>query len=284
MSWETLFKQFGLDTPFGYGAMAFAVFVSLDKGLSDDAKNALAKMMSVRKYNESEVAAAIVEVFDRFYTQPLFHWRAFVRSTLFTLGVSAIFILEVPGILRRNGAGDITSVQIFASAVLGTTTNIVSDYISLFVIRSWLVRYGTKPIFALISSSCIGLIIVNLATVLRVLIVMALTVTQLTKTSIPVSNPQVETMLHQSANQILLPLAFSLPAMLVFAWIPLLALGLLTIRSLNMASWALTKTQWIIKDGDKHPLTIVGIFAAILVFAFAGVSQTFFRAPPLLGD
>jgi hypothetical protein len=130
MTWEAFFTQFGLGTPFGYASMAFSLFSLLDLGLSDRAKSALAKLASFGDYDGEEVSAALIEVFDRLYSAPLLSARAFVRSVIFTLMVTGLFVLESRSIISLSDGLAILSFTI------STATNVISDYVSLFVIRS----------------------------------------------------------------------------------------------------------------------------------------------------
>jgi len=64
------------------------------------------------------------------------------------------------------------------------------------------------------------------------------------------------------------------PALAVFAWLPLFALGILAIRVLPLLSRIVEKTQWALKEGDQHPLRAIGFVAAVAVFAVAAGMQT----------
>jgi hypothetical protein len=57
------------------------------------------------------------------------------------------------------------------------------------------------------------------------------------------------------------------PAVVVFVWLPLFALGILAVRALGPLSWIVAKAQWALKEGDKHPLKAIGCVAAVTVFA-----------------
>ena len=48
----------------------------------------------------------------------------------------------------------------------------------------------------------------------------------------------------------------SFPAMAVFVWLPLFALGILVARALTPLSSIVTRVQWALKEGDKHPLKL----------------------------
>jgi hypothetical protein len=55
-------------------------------------------------------------------------------------------------------------------------------------------------------------------------------------------------------------------AVIVFAWLPLFALGIVVCRLLTPLSWVVGRTQWFLKEGKEHPLKAIGYVAAVVVF------------------
>src|SRR5262249_45080420 len=145
----------GLSTPFIYAAATYSVFHFLDDKASGQAKRAISGWLKPLQYDKTAVAAAMVEVFDRLYTTPLLGWRAFLRSTSFTLIVTVIFLVEVFPfkILALMPEGSRTTYFTFGAVIV---SNVVSDYLSLFVIRRWLIIAGYKPLLALSTGPLIG--------------------------------------------------------------------------------------------------------------------------------
>jgi hypothetical protein len=92
---DKLFELLGLGKPFVYAAGTFAFFYWLDSNASDEAKKELARLVSVKDLQPKAVSVGITELFDRVYTPSLFSWRAFVRSSSITLGVSILYMLEL---------------------------------------------------------------------------------------------------------------------------------------------------------------------------------------------
>ncbi|WKA29813.1 hypothetical protein [Bradyrhizobium roseum] len=84
-------KALGVGLPFLYAAGTYYLFHRLDMRASGPAKKAFSDWFT-RRYDRSEVASAVVEVFDRVYTRPLFGWRAFLRSLALTLLTAVIFV------------------------------------------------------------------------------------------------------------------------------------------------------------------------------------------------
>jgi len=91
---EKLLEHLGYGTPFIYAAAVYGLFYWLDENLSVAAKAALAGRMKFKDADNKQVAAAIVEVFDRIYTRTLLSWRAFLRSFLFTFLVTVAYVYE----------------------------------------------------------------------------------------------------------------------------------------------------------------------------------------------
>jgi hypothetical protein len=231
------------------------LFHWLDENLSDAAKEALAStlklkdLIKLKDYTGEQIASALVEVFDRIYTYPLLSWRAFARSSLFTAVVSVIFLFEF-SYIRKD---DPEYLVLFAS-------NFLSDYVSLFVIRSLLTRRGAKPAIGLTLATMSGIAIVLLGNLFR-------TVLDLTFTAIKASSFESAFNLPMLYLIFYGGLPFVLPAVAVFAWLPLFALGIVVIRAIAPLSSMVAKAQWALKEGDQHPLKAIGCVAAVVVFA-----------------
>jgi hypothetical protein len=248
---EELLKYLGFTTPFMYAAAAYALFHWLDENASDEAKASLARTMRFKDYKKEQVASALVEVFDRIYTYPLLRWRAFFRSLLFTTAVSAIFVFELYRYAEFSGPWRF----ILLGTLIALLTNVLTDYLSLFVIRPVLIRSGTKPVISLVLGAVSGAAIVLAPHLLRVAF-------------LPV--PSVDFFLRPVTVQLYVLyrayLIFVWPATAVFAWLPLFALGIVTARLLTPMTWIVGRTQWFLKEGKEHPFKAIGYVAAIVVF------------------
>jgi hypothetical protein len=122
----------------------------------------------LRALPNEQVATALVEIFDRIHTSPLLHWRAALRSPLFTVVLTAIFVFEVRNseVIRdiRTSADESADVKVYAVALVA---NAVSDYISLFIIRPWLARCGHRPVLAMLSGTFFATLVVALGVFAR---------------------------------------------------------------------------------------------------------------------
>lgn len=279
-----LLDHLGYATPLLYAGAAYRLFAWLDENASDKAKAALASATKLRALPNEQVAKALVEIFDRIYTSPLLHWRAALRSLLFTLVLTAIFVFEVRNsdIIRdiRTSTDQNVDVKFYGLALVA---NAVSDYLSLFIIRPWLARCGHRPVLAMLSGAFFATFVVVLGVIVRLSVSTDLF-------SGPPISPSDHPLMHDSSDfrpadlesyaryfSALVGLNFfaSIPAIAVFLWLALFAIGLLVIRILSPFSWMVTKAQWGLKEGDQHPLKVVGCIIAVIVFAVSVVWQTF---------
>jgi hypothetical protein len=259
---EELLKLVGLGTPVLYAWGVYSLFHWLDKNLSDEAKASLSRLTEVRHYNNKAVSAAIIEIFNLVYTHTLFTWRAFFRSAAITILVSAIYIYEVdliPVSLRNTsdflrGQGQEERDVLFVGALVGIGVmmslflflNILSDYISLFVIKQWLRIAGHRAVIALLVSSLIFIFIIVISYVLRRgvwLLVVGL------MCNFELSKCDPADFLISLFTDPFHPPALLIPTLFVFAWLPLFGISLIIIRSINLLSPTVEKVKWFIKGG-----------------------------------
>src|ERR1051325_1904192 len=154
-------KILGLTTPLLYGALIYGFFHYLDKRASGEAKRAISAWLETFRYDAGAVASAMMELFDKIYGIPLLARRAFLRSVLFTVGVTTAFLYE-SGELRTlvNLAGfTIIGRMAFASFLL---INCLADYAALFLIRPMLGIGSDRPIAVLLAGIIAGATIVAL--------------------------------------------------------------------------------------------------------------------------
>jgi hypothetical protein len=150
--------------------------------------------------------------------------------------------------------------------------NIVSDYLSLFVIRPLLIRSGTKPVIGLVVGAVSGVAIVLAFNALRYVLMIVW------ENWIAPDIAIRRELLHYVVPSGLFAAAFAWPAMAVFAWLPLFALGILIARLLTPLSWIVGRTQGFLKEGKEHPLKAIGCVAAVVVFVGTVVGRTVFSA------
>jgi hypothetical protein len=262
--------------------VSFAWF--LNSSASDELKDKIRIILKVRPVEPHRIAAALVDLFDWLYSnpwgtrsvaatkratgaggapgaaiqRPLLSFRAAARSLLLTTIVSIAYFIEaadwppefhrwpVLAILLNIDLLYMTSV--FAFLIL---FNALSDYVSLFAIRPWLSVSGARPVFALICGTLIGIAVVLLGAALRTAFYYMV-----------YANGYDDT-----AMTILESIMFSIPALLVFAWLPLLALCIVGFRCLNVLFRLVGLVQWSLKNGNNHPITALGVVAGLATFS-----------------
>jgi hypothetical protein len=252
-----LLDHLGYATPLLYAAAAYGLFHWLDENASDEAKAALASTMKLRQMQSKDIASALVEVFDRIYSHPLLSWRSISRSVSYTLAVTVVYCFEYLDLgtsLKELWTGDFGYLGLGRIALHMTWAlilmNIVTDYISLFFIRPCLINAGERPVTALLSGAYYGVWVVAMGIVARTLIVSM------------IFNVWSIEMLFEFSKMSVVTVV---PAILVFGWLPLFALGILTIRTLMPLSWTVEKVMWGLEDGSAHPLRAIAAVAAVAV-------------------
>jgi hypothetical protein len=160
---------------------------------------------------------------------------------------------------------------LFAFAVLALPFNVLSDYVSLFVIRPVLIRSGANAVFGLTLGTVSAIIIVLGANVLRAEVLLAISFVlgyEGPQPGLSLFLTRLPPLFHNG-----IPLMAS--AVLVFAWLPLFALGILTARLLTPLSWVSGSIHW---KGEAHPLKVIGYIAAVIVFLCTVVWRAVFSA------
>jgi hypothetical protein len=227
--------------------------------------------MRFKDYKKEQVASALVEKFDRIHTYPLLRWRALGRSLLFSTVVLAIYLFELCRALLTGL--DFETTTAFATAFL---FNFFTDYLALFVIRPVLIRSGTKPVIGLVLGGTTGAAIVFATQLVRLIVVNALFDLGVhANISFKLLSKLLAYAAHVTLTQRFGEI-FVYPALAVFAWLPVLALGILIARLLTPLSWVVGRTQWFLKEGKEHALRAIGYLAAVVIFIGAVAWRTVF--------
>jgi len=281
-SMEELLKKaaehFGYAAPFLYAGVTYKVFSWIDKEISEQAKMALASTMSLTTIKNKGVAAALVEVFDRIYSDPLLSWRALARSSLFTLVIAALFIFEIRNTallqdLEKNANGFVIARAFAATFIV----NALSDYLALFVIRPWLRAAGNRPLLALLTAMFLAVLVVLIGMIIRAFVIVYLfPETPRPPQPVKLDPESMEWVIWSISGLLRFAVVSVLPAAAVFIWLPLFAIGILLVRLLKPLSWLVSNVQWMLHEGEKHPLKAVGCVAAVSVFiASVGLQLSF---------
>lgn len=274
-----------LSTPFLYAAFTYWLFHWLDKKASAKAKRTFSKWLEPKDYRKEAMSLAILEAFDRIYTRPLLHWRGFLRSTLVTIGVTIVAVYEFfPFALYGNALTHMG--QVFGPAFLNATfsqllkqnlvaigTNIVSDFCGLLVIRRLLIRGKNRPVLMLFLGPVGGTLLIFIIFIIRDYCMSHMT--------FQISHPWASITNFVLYDTFLLSSrpdwwTFFFGAMVVYLWLPLLALAASAAQALNYFRLAVGWARWFLKRGQDHPLEAIGYVAAIIVFTLTVVSRLLF--------
>jgi hypothetical protein len=155
-------------------------------------------------------------------------------------------------------------------------TNVISDYISLFIVRGLLIVGRERPLPAMIVGPIAGACLIFVLFFIRDQIGWFLV-------------GGWESLGHfWSWLRFILKLHFpttqlAIAALAVHIWLPFLALCLVLLKVLNFFREAAGKAQWLLNEGEDNPLDAVGYVAATIVFLVAAIwllVKTFVLAAP----
>ena len=268
----------GLGTPFPFALATYWFFRWIDKKASGPAKRNINKWLAPKDYDKPVLSIAILEAFDRAYSRPLLHPRAFMRSAGFTIVVTALaMFFFFPFIIAQSGIA--LTEQMFGKNVaeamrtrlewqvfIAFVTNILADYVGLFAVRFVLVKGQRFPIWASFLGPIFGTVLVFVVFIVRDFM-LSFFYFEITHPLVSLQSfllfVQYDTFLLWSRMDWW---TFFFGAMVVYFWLPLLAGSLGVVKLLNYFRVAVTWTQWFMKRGKDHPFEAVGLVAAAIVF------------------
>jgi hypothetical protein len=276
-------KLLGFNTPLPFVLVTYWFFRTLDKKASGEAKRRINKWLTSKDYEFAVLSSVILEAFDRVYSRPLLRPRAFFRSGGITIVVTVLAVfLFFPFAAAQNGIA--LSAQMLGKYIPATQvseglwaqlewqifiafiTNILGDYLGLFGVRFALVKGQRFPIWASLLGPIVGAVLIFVVLMVRDFML-----------SIFYFNIAHPLLSLQSFASFVRYDTFALSArmdwwtfffgaMVVYIWLPLLALSLSIVKLLNNFRVAVTWTQWFIKRGKDHPFEAVGLVATPIVF------------------
>jgi hypothetical protein len=264
----------GLGTPVVVAGATYGFFHWIDEKASDNAKSAIAGWFKPLAYDRPAVASALLELFDRIYGHPLFSWNAFMRSSVISLTLTIAYaVLYTPLVsdLRHVTAN-------FWLVLVGVTAaplifNVLTDYVSLFVVRRWLQFKDRSQLFILVTGALAGIAVILSFFILREFVeiiylsfLSGMKLSELLFHYAYVEFQRVKNMSHLSEFLLL-------PALATHFWLPLLAVAVAIVKAINFFLWSVGKMQWFLKQGHEHPLEAIGYVAAGIVFCIAAAAQ-----------
>ncbi len=259
-------KVIGLSTPFLYAAATYWLFHWLDKRASGQAKAALSSWLQPLHYNAASVAKAIVEIFDSIYGRSLLSVNSFFRSAGVSILSTSIVLYEFPGligvllkVLLTTEADDLIwpAVKVICIAL---SINIISDYISLFVVRAFLKNAGERPFVTLLVAPLFGTIVVGILAYIQMWLLKGYV------------ELRVVWGIHDWRS-FARNVTNVYGALAVHLWLPLFAVSVLFVRATNLILIAAERAQWFLSRGRYHPLDAIGLVAAVIVFCSVAIGR-----------
>ena len=274
-----LLDYFGYATPLLFATAAYGLFYWLDENTSDEAKAAVTSTMQSKGIEGDRIISALLEIFDRIYTYPLWSKRAFGRSMLLTIVAVVATLPIMSRLIDMLPSGPMPELSKYEMAALSLSfltlslsVNILTDYVSLFFIRRWLRTAGKRPILALTLGALTAILIVTIGNLLRNVIDATFLISYF---AVAKELTFQGLAFEPLATFFSYTLIFSIPALVVFVWLPLLAIGIIAGRVSGPFFWAVGKTQWFLKDGQNHPLKAVGLVAVVVVLGIGVILHIF---------
>jgi len=267
-----LLKTIGLATPALYASTTFGIFQWLEANASTEAKAAISGWLRSKPTAPLAVGAAIVELFDRVYTPRLASWGAFLRSMSITVIVSAILYYELypphPALMPVLLSGEVFAI---IALLVTISSNIISDYLSLFVVRYFLSAGRENPFRAILQAPLIGIGIVFALIFLQNVLLAFLY-------SSPDTGDWSAILSRFLKESFILPewRAFMLAPLVVHLWLPLTFLSVMGYRLLGPGKAGVMRIQWFLKEGHDRPLSAIGLVASAVVLLGAAIVQHLF--------
>ncbi len=280
---NALIKILGLSAPLAAALVIYGLFRFLDRKASSAANRAIVAWMKGEKYRRLDLETVVINSFDHLYGKPLFGLNAFVRCA----GISALAIVIY--ILFRIGFPDPNFITIFyfgfvISILALAPAIIVTDYLSLFLVRKCLDVAKRNLALSVILALVIGILAIGVAFIMTwTLFNFAIRLS--TAPHLPIRLVETAALAALRALQYfpqtlrdlysspLGAIKIVLPTIFVHLWIPLLLLGATINRSLNVFFRTVGFAQWFIKRGHSHPLEAIGMTASGVVLMSATLWQ-----------
>jgi hypothetical protein len=264
---------FGFATPFGYAYAIYKICMHFDKrGISQKAQAAISSWLQPKDYDKAAVSQAIIELFDRVYSRPLFSWRALGRSAAITTIITLLCLYETWTPVASPSAQSVFLLNFIFLYAISFSTNISSDYAGLFLIRHYLVIGRSKPAVAVFLAPLVGILIVMLFYVARDFII---SLGYLILFGLPA---RFWDFFGQDVLSLITyrPRGVVLGALLVHLWLPLFAFAVGILRLLNYFRVAVGTAQGLLSAGYSHPMEAIGYVTATIVFSVTVVGKLVF--------
>lgn len=269
MEIKEVFRSLGLESAFIYAGLTFAFFAWVDSDISPQVKETISRWINRMSHERTAVTASIVQIFDRIYGKKLLSLNTLVRSSLISIVVSVIFIVEQRIVSNPSLRPDQT--HLFAFSIYA---NVLSDYLSLFFIKKLLVSLPARPILTLLLGTTVAALVIFMFLVFRL--------------SMPVifaghlRLDWEENWMLAAIAAILFPFMASIklvlmhpevigmslvpPAIFVHLWLALMGIAVFIIRIGTYFFRTVSVAEKVLKKEESRPLRAIGYVAALFVF------------------
>jgi hypothetical protein len=272
----------GLGVPVMFAGVAYGLFHWLDEKASDEAKAALGKWSRSISYDRNAAAAAIVELFDRIYGSPLSSWRSLARSSAITATLTLTYAVLYTPMFGGPGV-TIRATPLYVTLPATLIFNILTDYISLFIVRQFLQIRERSQFLILVGGAFAGMFTILFFYFLRDAIIAFIGSIRWGQSigatwRLLIGGWRLEYRALWTGQGIaVLHSLVILPALVTHIWLLLLAVAVALVRASRYFFLSVEKVQWVLKKGDEHPLEAAGYVAAVVVFFIGAASHLLFR-------
>ena len=246
----------------------YGFFSWLDRNASEQATKAVSDWLRRQPYRSIDLKQAIESAFDNLYSFPLLRIKAFVRSAVVSLGVMILLFLLQFIVLPLTNFNIFFVVPVYDVIVEQSVliiSVILSDYVSLFVVRPSLSLAGEHLLRGLLAAMFGGFLVILAFNF--VLWFGAMGILGLIRHSVILSvHTTIKVLAKLVSEDLRSMILINSPALVVHLWLPLFAAGAIGVRLLFTVFQAIEGAQWFLKQGDRHPFRAIGFVAAALVF------------------
>jgi hypothetical protein len=243
------------------------------KEASTPRKRAISAWLKGEPYKQLDLKSAVLGAFDRLYGSPLLSITGFFRASfvLFIIygGFQCVRLLASEEARNHFANLAASSLAVLVLSYLSYfIVFITSDYISLVIVRHCFLTCFEKPLISLSVNFILGTAIIIVSSMVLWLVTYGVDV--IYQTSDYHNMAVLQFLGHELILIFYHPEYFTgvMPAFLAHVWL-LLLFGAVGVRLIFWFFHAVAGVQWLIKRGDEHPITAIGMVAAVLVFAVA---------------
>jgi hypothetical protein len=266
-----LLKLLGLGTPFVAAVAIYTLFNFLDKKASTAANQAIAAWIEGKSYKRLDLREAVIGSFDQLYGVPLFRRKAFLRSASFSL-ISVIVYFMFVVKLRGPVLGIARGLGVIGAVI------IISDYISLFMIRRCLALGRQSLRMSVLLAFASGIAVVGVILILYDIFAWVIVAGIFGGGPIDAlvdafNHPTKFLLTVFESTKYSSTWQFIAPAIFVNLWLPLLLLGAATNAGLNSFFRFTGAARWFLEKGAERPLEAIGMTASVIVFVMVALAQ-----------